>query len=59
MKKIVVLLAIVALASCGGGTTSETKSTDSTEVRMDSTVSVDSIVSVDETFVLVDTAEVN
>ena len=43
MKKIVALFAIVALASCGTGTSTEV-STDSTAVVVDSTnVSVDSV----------------
>jgi hypothetical protein len=42
MKKIVALFAIVALASCGNGTSTEVK-TDSTAVSIDSTaVSADS-----------------
>jgi hypothetical protein len=43
MKQIVALLAIVALASCGNGTSTETTSTDSSAVAVDSTsVTVDS-----------------
>lgn len=43
MKQIVALFAIVALASCGNGTSTEVKSTDSTAVSIDSTaVSADS-----------------
>jgi hypothetical protein len=42
MKQIVVLFAIVALASCGNGTSTEVKSTDSTVVAVDSSASVDS-----------------
>jgi hypothetical protein len=42
MKQIVALFAIVALASCGNGTSTEVK-TDSTAVSIDSTaVSADS-----------------
>jgi len=42
MKQIVALFAIVVLASCGNGaSTTEVKSTDSTEVAVDS-VQVDS-----------------
>jgi len=37
MKQIVALFAIVALASCGNGTSTEVKSTDSTAVYTDST----------------------
>ena len=42
MKKIVALFAIVALASCGAGT-----STDSTAVVVDSTKTDSTVVSVD------------
>jgi hypothetical protein len=42
MKQIVALFAIVALASCGNGTSTEVKSTDSTVVAVDSSASVDS-----------------
>jgi hypothetical protein len=42
MKQIVALLAIVALASCGNGTSTETTSTDSSAVAVDSTMAVDS-----------------
>lgn len=52
MKKIVALFAIVALASCGNGTSTEVKSTDSTVVSVDSTMIVDS------TATLVDTTKV-
>ena len=52
MKKIVALFAIVALASCGNGTSTEVKSTDSTVVAVDSTMIVDS------TATVVDTAKV-
>ena len=41
MKQIVALFAIVALASCGNGTSTEVKSTDSTAVAVDSTMAVD------------------
>jgi len=37
MKQIVALFAIVALASCGNGTSTEVKSCDSTAVCTDST----------------------
>ena len=53
MRKIAALLAIVALASCGNGTSTEVKSTDSTTVSTDST----SVCS-DSTAVSVDTAKV-
>jgi hypothetical protein len=52
MKQIVALFAIVALASCGNGTSTEVKSTDSTVVAVDSTMAVDT------TAVAVDTAKV-
>jgi hypothetical protein len=52
MRKIVALFAIVVLASCGNGTTTEVKSCDSTEVCADSTMAVDT------TAVLVDSVEV-
>jgi hypothetical protein len=53
MKQIVALFAIVALASCGNGTSStEVKSCDSTAVCADSTMKADS------TAVTVDTAKV-
>jgi hypothetical protein len=48
MKKVLAILAMVALASCGNGTSTEVKS-DSTAVAVD-TVNVDSAaVSVDST----------
>jgi hypothetical protein len=46
MKKIVALFAIVALASCGTGTSTEVKS-DSTAVVVDSTKTDLTVVSVD------------
>jgi hypothetical protein len=46
MKKIVALFAIVALASCGNGTSTEVKS-DSTAVVADSTKKDSTVVSVD------------
>jgi hypothetical protein len=46
MKKIVALFAIVALASCGAGTSTEV-STDSTAVVVDSTKTDSTVVSVD------------
>jgi hypothetical protein len=49
MKKIVALFAIVALASCGNGTSTEVKSTDSTVVTVDSTMVVDSTTTVVDT----------
>jgi hypothetical protein len=49
MKQIVALFAIVALASCGNGTSTEVKSTDSTVVAVDSTMVVDSTATVVDT----------
>ena len=49
MKKIVLLLSIVTLASCGSGPSTEVKS-DSTAVAVDSTKVLDST-SVDSTVV--------
>jgi hypothetical protein len=46
MKKIVALFAIVALASCGNGTSTEVKS-DSTAVVADSTKKDSTVVTVD------------
>lgn len=46
MKKIVALFAIVALASCGSGTSTEVKS-DSTAVVVDSLKTDSTVVSVD------------
>ena len=46
MKKIVALFAIVALVSCGTGTSTEV-STDSTAVVVDSTKTDSTVVSVD------------
>jgi hypothetical protein len=57
MKKVLAIFAIVALASCGNGTSTEVKS-DSTAVAVD-TVSVDSsAVSVDSIKTEVPTVEV-
>jgi hypothetical protein len=57
MKQIVALFAIVALASCGNGTSTEVKSTDSTAVYTDSTAA-EYLGVVDTTAVTVDTAKV-
>ena len=46
MKKIVALFAIVALVTCGSGTSTEV-STDSTAVVVDSTKTDSTVVSVD------------
>ena len=37
MKKVIALFAIVALVSCGGGSSTETPTTDSTSVKCDTT----------------------
>ena len=59
MKQIVALFTIVALASCGNGTSTEVKTTASTAVAVDSTMVTDSAkVVVDSTKVVVDTAKV-
>lgn len=50
MKKIVALFAIVALASCGTGASTEVKS-DSTAVVVDSTKTDSTVVSVDSVIV--------
>ena len=42
MKNLVALIAILVLASCGTGTSTEVKSTDSTVVAVDSTFTTDS-----------------
>jgi len=56
MKKVLAVLSIVALASCGGGTTTETSTcdtcvvkTDTTVVKTDSTKTDSTVVSVDST----------
>lgn len=46
MKKVLAIFAIVALASCGNGTSTEVK-TDSTAVAVDSTLVDSTVVSVD------------
>ena len=50
MKKILAILSIVALASCGTGTSTEVKS-DSTAVVVDSTKTDSTVVSVDSVIV--------
>jgi uncharacterized lipoprotein YajG len=57
MKKIVALLAIVALASCGSGATTEVKN-DSTAVAVDSTKKDSTVVTVDSTKAETKAAEV-
>ena len=47
MKKIVALFAIVALASCGGGVSTEVKSDSSAVVVVDSTKKDSTVVSVE------------
>ena len=43
MKKFIAIVALAALASCGGSTTTETTTNDSTVVKADTTKVVDSI----------------
>lgn len=57
MKKVIAILSIVALTSCGGGQSTETPSTDSTKVCMDSTSCDSTKVVVDTTTVKVDTTK--
>jgi hypothetical protein len=57
MKKIVALLAIVALASCGSGAATEVKN-DSTAVAVDSTKKDSTVVTVDSTKAETKAAEV-
>ena len=49
MKNLVALIAILVLASCGTGTSTEVKSTDSTVVAVDSTLMSDTTFTVDST----------
>jgi len=42
MKQFIAIVALVALASCGGSTTTETPKTDSTVIKTDTTKVVDS-----------------
>ena len=55
MKKVIAILSIVALASCGGGQSTETPTTDSTKVCTDSTKCDSTKTCVDTTKVSVDT----
>jgi uncharacterized lipoprotein len=57
MKKVIAILSIVALASCGGGESTETPTTDSTKVDTTKTV-VDTTKTIDTTVVTVDTTKV-
>ena len=57
MKKVIAILSIVALASCGGGQSTETPTTDSTKVCTDSTSCDSTKVVVDSTTVTVDTTK--
>ena len=50
MKKVIAILSIVALASCGGGESTQTPTTDSTKVDTTKTV-VDTTKTVDTTVV--------
>ena len=54
MKNLVALIAILVLASCGSGTSTEVNSTDSTVVAVDSTLMADTTFTVDST-ILVET----
>ncbi len=55
MKKVIALFAIVALASCGGGNSTETTSTDSTSVTCDTmSCAKDSVKTTDSTHVVKD-----
>jgi uncharacterized lipoprotein YajG len=49
MKNLVALIAILVLASCGSGTSTEVNSTDSTVVAVDSTLMADTTFTVDST----------
>ena len=55
MKKVIAILSIVALASCGGGQSTETPTTDSTKVCTDSTTCDSTKVVVDTTTTTVGT----
>jgi uncharacterized protein YcfL len=57
MKKVLALLSIVALASCGSSTSTDVKN-DSTEVVMDSTLTDSTVVSSEEIKVDSSTVEV-
>jgi maltose-binding protein MalE len=56
MKKVIAVLSIVALASCGGGKSTEVSTTDSTVVKTDSTIVTDST-KVDSIKVVVDSTK--
>jgi hypothetical protein len=58
MKKTIAILSIVALASCGGGQSTETPTTDSTKVCTDSTSCDSTKVVVDTTTITVDTTKI-
>lgn len=57
MKKVIAILSIVALASCGGGQSTETPTTDSTKVCTDSTSCDSTKVVVGTTTTTVDTTK--
>lgn len=57
MKKVIAILSIVALASCGGGQSTETPTTDSTKVCTDSTTCDSTKVVVGTTTSAVDTTK--
>lgn len=58
MKKAIAILSIIALASCGGGQSTETTTTDSTKVCTDSTSCDSTKTCVDTTKSKVDTTKV-
>lgn len=57
MKKVLALLSIVALASCGEGSSTETTTTDSTTVSVDSTIVKSDSTKTDSTSVSVDSTK--
>ena len=56
MKKVIAIFAIAALASCGGGSSTETK-TDSTTVKCDTMTCVKDSVKTDSTTKSVDSTK--
>jgi len=57
MKKVLVLLSIVALASCGGGKSTDVSTCDTTCVKTDSTIVISDTTKTDSTVVPVDSAK--
>jgi uncharacterized lipoprotein len=57
MKKVIALLSIVALASCGTGSSTEQTTTDSTVVKSDTTTVVSDSTKTDSTKVIVDSTK--